>query len=36
LDIVKLKIKDLNAVDEEAGFRIVSGTARSMGIDIVG
>jgi large subunit ribosomal protein L11 len=36
LDIVKLKIKDLNAVDEEAAFRIISGTARSMGIDVVG
>lgn len=35
-DIVKLKVKDLNASDEEAGFRIVAGTARSMGIDIVG
>src|SRR3954447_25896795 len=35
MDIVKLKLKDLNATSEEAGFRIVSGTARSMGIDIV-
>ena len=34
LDIVKLKIKDLNATSEEAGFRIVAGTARSMGIEI--
>jgi large subunit ribosomal protein L11 len=32
LDIVKLKMKDLNATNEEAGFRIVAGTARSMGI----
>ena len=34
MDIVKLKLKDLNATSEEAGFRIVAGTARSMGIDI--
>src|SRR2546422_6571423 len=34
LDIVKLKLKDLNATSEEAGFRIVAGTARSMGIEI--
>jgi large subunit ribosomal protein L11 len=36
LDIVKLKQKDLNAVNEEAAFRIIAGTARSMGIDVVG
>ena len=36
LDIVKLKLKDLNATNEEAGFRIISGTARSMGIEVVG
>src|SRR5205814_2205828 len=35
LEIVKLKIKDLNATNEEAAFRIVAGTARSMGIEIV-
>jgi large subunit ribosomal protein L11 len=35
LDIVKMKLKDLNATSEEAGFRIVAGTARSMGIEIV-
>src|SRR2546428_10299572 len=35
LEIVKLKSKDLNATSEEAGFRIVAGTARSMGIEIV-
>ena len=34
MDIVKLKMKDLNAISEEAGFRIVAGTARSMGIEI--
>ena len=36
LDIVKMKSKDMNATSEEAAFRIVSGTARSMGIDVVG
>lgn len=35
LEIVKLKIKDLNANDEEAAARIVAGTARSMGIEVV-
>lgn len=35
LDIVKIKLKDLNATNEEAAFRIVAGTARSMGIEIV-
>jgi len=36
LDIVKLKQKDLNAANEEAAFRIIAGTARSMGIDVLG
>ncbi len=34
LDIVKLKMKDLNATNEESAFRMVAGTARSMGIEI--
>src|SRR6267142_705531 len=34
MDIVKLKMKDLNATNEEAAFRIVAGTARSMGIEV--
>src|SRR6202453_1440377 len=34
LDIVKIKMKDLNAATEEAGFRIIAGTARSMGIEV--
>ena len=34
MDIVKLKTKDLNANNEEAAFKIVAGTARSMGIEI--
>ena len=36
LEIVKIKLKDMNATNEEAAFRIVSGTARSMGIEVVG
>lgn len=36
LEIVKTKMNDLNAFDEEAAFRVVAGTARSMGIDIAG
>src|SRR5947208_6851154 len=35
LDIVKLKLKDMNATNEEAAFRVISGTARSMGIDVL-
>jgi large subunit ribosomal protein L11 len=35
LDIVKIKSKDLNATSEEAAFRIIAGTARSMGIDVI-
>ncbi len=36
LDIVKIKEKDLNSRSEEAGFRIIAGTARQMGIEIEG
>jgi large subunit ribosomal protein L11 len=36
LEIVKIKMKDLNATTEEAAARIVAGTARSMGIDVIG
>ncbi len=35
LEIVKLKAKDLNSSSDEAGFRVVAGTARSMGIEVV-
>ena len=35
LDIVKLKFKDMNTTNEEAAFRQVAGTARSMGIDVL-
>ncbi len=36
LEIVKIKMKDLNATSEEAAFRVVAGTARSMGIEVTG
>jgi len=35
MDIVKMKIKDMNATNEEAAFRVVAGTARSMGIEVL-
>ena len=35
MEIVKIKAKDLNSSSDEAAFRIVSGTARSMGIEVV-
>ncbi|MEK7873270.1 MAG: 50S ribosomal protein L11, partial [Chloroflexota bacterium] len=34
-EIAQAKMKDLNASDVDAAMRIVEGTARSMGIDIV-
>jgi len=36
LEIVKMKKDDLNAASEEAAIRVVAGTARSMGIEVVG
>ena len=35
LEIVQTKKDDLNAVDEEAASRIIEGTARSMGIEVI-
>ena len=35
LEIYKLKQKDLNAKSDEAGIRIIAGTARNMGIEVV-
>ncbi len=35
-EIAKTKIKDLNANDLEGAIRTIEGTARSMGIDVVG
>lgn len=34
-EIAETKMPDLNAADVEAAMRIIEGTARSMGIDIV-
>ena len=33
-DIVKIKMKDLNARTEDAAYRIIAGTARQMGVDV--
>jgi large subunit ribosomal protein L11 len=35
MDIVSTKRKDLNARDDDAGFRIIAGTARQMGLEII-
>jgi large subunit ribosomal protein L11 len=35
-EIAELKSKDLNAIDIEGAMRQIEGTARSMGIEIVG
>ena len=32
--IARIKMEDLNANDEEAGARMIAGTARSMGIEV--
>ena len=34
-DIVKIKRKDLNAKSDEAAFRVIAGTARQAGIEII-
>ena len=34
-EIAEIKMKDLNADDIEAAMRMVEGTARSMGVDVV-
>ena len=31
--IARIKMKDLNAADEEAAMRMIAGTARSMGVE---
>jgi large subunit ribosomal protein L11 len=36
LEIVRMKMKDLNAYDEEEAARQIEGTARSMGIEVRG
>jgi len=35
-EIAQLKMPDLNARDLEAAMRMIEGTARSMGIEVVG
>jgi len=35
LDIVKTKAEDMNVSNPEAALRVIAGTARSMGIEIV-
>ena len=35
-EIAETKVKDLNASDVDAAMRIIEGTARSMGVTIVG
>ena len=34
-EIIKIKQKDLNAFSDEAATRIIEGTARSMGVEVV-
>ena len=34
-EIYKIKKADLNAKDEEAGIKIIAGTARNMGIEVI-
>ena len=34
-EIAKQKMQDLNCYDEEAAFKTVAGTARSMGVDVI-
>ncbi|MCF7707805.1 MAG: 50S ribosomal protein L11 [Verrucomicrobia bacterium] len=33
-EIIKTKKKDLNAASEDAAYRVIAGTARSMGIEV--
>lgn len=35
LDIAKEKMEDLNATSEDAAARVIEGTARSMGIEVI-
>ncbi|SLM27791.1 50S ribosomal subunit protein L11 [Desulfamplus magnetovallimortis] len=35
VDIANIKMEDLNAVDIDAAVKIIEGTARSMGIEVV-
>ena len=33
-EIVKIKLQDLNAIDEAGAMKVIEGTARSMGIEV--
>jgi len=35
MEIVKTKAKDLNSRSDGAGFRVIAGTARQMGLEVV-
>ena len=35
LEIYNIKKADLNAKDPEAGIKVIAGTARNMGIDVI-
>ena len=35
MEIIKLKASDMNTTKDDAAFRVIAGTARSMGIEIV-
>ena len=35
MEIVKTKLSDMNSTNEEAAFRVICGTARSMGIEVI-
>ncbi|MDO8749200.1 MAG: 50S ribosomal protein L11, partial [Candidatus Omnitrophota bacterium] len=35
-EIVNLKLKDLNCTDLKQAFKVIAGTARSMGIAVEG
>jgi large subunit ribosomal protein L11 len=35
MEIAKLKLKDLNTDDAERAARMIEGTARNMGIEVV-
>ena len=35
LEIARIKMKDLNARDDEAAARIIAGTALNMGIEVI-
>ena len=34
-EIAQIKLKDMNTIDLESAMRMVEGSARSMGVDVV-